>query len=188
MSPMTDKKTADVRQGAWMLGALFVFVILVGYAVLPMFNPTRSKLIGLPAPVFTLPVMVNGEPGSRVSIADLRGKVVVLDFWASWCPPCRAQAPVIDKVARKHDGKGVVVLGVSTSGDDWAEAVRFAQSHNLSYANLYDENSAVSKAYRVQSLPTLVVLDTGGNISAVRTRPVNEEELESLVVAARSPG
>lgn len=182
----TRKATADPKQGFKIIGAVLLIVALLGYAVLPMMDPGRSRLIGTPAPDFTLPVAYNGEPGSRIALRDLRGQAVVVDFWASWCAPCRAQAPVIDRVARRHEGHGVVVLGVSTSGDDWASAVRFAQSHNLRYTTLFDDGSKVGNAYRVQVLPTLVIIDQNGTIRAVHTRVIGEAELEKLIQEARA--
>jgi cytochrome c biogenesis protein CcmG/thiol:disulfide interchange protein DsbE len=176
-----SKATTTKREAIWIIGAALLLVILMGYAVMPMLDPGRSKLVGSPAPAFALPIMINGVAGSRVNITEYRGKVVVVDFWASWCPPCRAQAPIIDRVARRRAGKDVTFLGVSTAGDDWARAVQFAKAENLSYVSLFDGDSKVSDAYRVQSLPTLVVLDRQGNVTAVRTRPVGEQELERLI-------
>jgi thiol-disulfide isomerase/thioredoxin len=130
--------------------------------------------------------MVGGDPGSRLGLSDLRGRVVVLDFWASWCAPCRAQAPIIDRVAREHEGDDVTVVGVSTSGDDWGRAVRFAQSVDLSYASVFDKEGRVADAFKVQALPTLVVVDPTGVVSAVRTRSVRAEELTALIAEAKS--
>jgi cytochrome c biogenesis protein CcmG, thiol:disulfide interchange protein DsbE len=171
-------------QGTFIIGAVLMIGLVLGLTVLPTFNPPHSKLVGLPAAEFTLPVMTGGDPGSRVRLRDLRGKVVVIDFWASWCAPCRAEAPIIDKVAKNHDGKGVVVLGIATSGDDWGRAVEFIQSQNLKYTTLFDDGDHVASAFRVQELPTLVVIDREGLVSAVRPRMVHENELEDLVTAA----
>jgi cytochrome c biogenesis protein CcmG, thiol:disulfide interchange protein DsbE len=178
-------KTLDKRQGTRLIAFVLAFVALVGFAVLPHFDPGRSRLVGLPAPEFTLPVMIGGEPGSRLSLGSLRGEVVVLDFWASWCAPCRAQAPLIDRVARRMQGKGVSIVGISTSGDDWGRAVRFAQSQDLSYETVFDAEGQVASAFGVDVLPTLVVLDRDGIIRAVRTRSVREDELVDLIEAAK---
>jgi thiol-disulfide isomerase/thioredoxin len=190
---MTESKTATTRQGTMIIGTVLALGAVLGFTILPMFKPAHSKLIGLPAAGFTLPVMTGGEPGSRVRLSDLRGKVVVIDFWASWCAPCRAEIPVVDRVARRHDGKGVVVLGIDTSDDDWGRAVAFSQSQGIGYTTLYDGGDHVASAFRVRELPTLVVIDRGGVVTAVRPRMVHEEELEALVsealgAADKAPG
>jgi len=181
---MAQRKRTSKSEGLWIIGSALLLVVLLGYAVMPMLDPGRSRLIGSPAPVFTLPVMVNGAAGSRLTLSDYQNKVVVIDFWASWCAPCRAQAPVIDRVARRHAGKPVAFLGVSTSGDDWAKAVQFVKTEGLGYVSVFDGDDKVSDAYRVRSLPTLVVLDRQGKVNAVRTRPVGERELEELIADA----
>ncbi|HEX3597141.1 MAG TPA: TlpA disulfide reductase family protein [Polyangiaceae bacterium] len=179
-----NEKTASAGQGVVVIGAVLALSMVLGYSILPLFNTPKSKLVGMPAAGFTLPVMSGGEPGSRVRLQDLRGKVVVLDFWASWCAPCRAETPIIDKVARNHEGKGVVVLGVTTSDDDWPRAVQFATSHGLGYTTVFDEGDHVANAFQVRELPTLVVIDASGIVTAVRPRMVHEDELEELVSAA----
>ena len=178
---MAAQRRTSKKEGLWIIGSALLLVVLLGYAVMPMLDPGRSKLLGAPAPVFTLPVMINAASGSRVTLSDYREKVVVIDFWASWCAPCRAQAPIIDRVARRHAGKPIAFLGVSTSGDDWAKAVDFAKQEKLSYVSVFDGDNKVADAYRIHSLPTLVVLDRKGNVDAVRTRPVSERELEELI-------
>lgn len=177
-------KTATPGQATLIIGAVVAVAVVLGITVLPTFNPPRSKLVGLPAAGFTLPVITGGEPGSRVRLSDLRGKVVVVVFWASWCAPCRAEAPVIDRVARRHEGKGVVVLGVATSGDDWQRAAEFAKSQNLGYTTLFDDGDHVASAFRVQELPTLAIIDKEGIVSTVRSRMIHEDELEAMVKKA----
>ena len=184
----TDSKTATPAQGALIVGTVLAIAAILGITVLPMFHPPRSKLVGFPAPDFTLPVITNGEAGSRMHLADLRGKAVVIDFWASWCAPCRAEAPIVDRVARRHEGKGVVVLGVATSGDDWRRAEDFVKTHVIGYPSLFDENDHTANDFRIEELPTLVVLNAAGVITAVRPRMVHEDELEELVTSALSDG
>src|SRR5690348_14616187 len=100
---MTEtSKTASPLQGTLIIGTVFAIAVALGITVLPTLKAPKSRLLGLPAPEFALPVMTGGEPGSRVKLGDFRGSVVVLDFWASWCAPCRAQAPIVDRVARRH--------------------------------------------------------------------------------------
>jgi thiol-disulfide isomerase/thioredoxin len=110
---------------------------------------------------------------------------VIIDFWASWCAPCRAQAPIIDKLAREHESANdLVVVGVNTS-DEHESALEFARSANLSYPMVYDEQNRVAAAYSVTGLPTLIVVDKAGKIVSVRRSVVRKSELEQLVERAR---
>jgi thiol-disulfide isomerase/thioredoxin len=185
----SSSKTASPGQATVMIGGVLALSAVIGFAVLPLFNSPKSKLVGLPAAGFTLPVMAGGEPGSRLRLQDLRGKVVVLDFWASWCAPCRAEIPIIARVAERHEGKGVVVVGVTTSDDDPKRAVEFVTSHRIGYTTVLDEGDHVANAFQVRELPTLVVIDANGVVSAVRSRMVHDEELEQLIsTASKSAG
>lgn len=173
------KQTQNPRQ-AWMTLLLVLGVSVVfAFVVLPYLG-TKSKLEGMAAPDFALPVIHGGEPGNRIRLSDLRGKTVILDFWASWCGPCRAQAPIIDELARTRGSEELVVVGVNTS-DERDAAIQFARSQNLSYPMVFDENNRVAAAYSVTGLPTLVVVDKSGKITAVRRSVVRQNELEQLV-------
>jgi len=153
--------------------------VLFGAAVLPRLQPAAAKLRGMDAPDFALPVVYGGLPDSRMRLSDLRGKAVVLDFWASWCGVCRAQAPILDGVARRFQAEDVVVIGVNT-GDRPDQAVAFARGRSLSYASVLDDGS-VAAAYRANALPTLVVVSRTGKIAEVRQGLVRAAELERLL-------
>src|SRR5262249_42460598 len=161
------------------LAALGVIAILFGLIALPRLSP-RSKNEGHAATDFTLEVIHGGDPGNRIRLSDLLGKAVILDFWASWCVPCREQMPIVDQIAQRHPDKDLVVVGISTN-DIRDDAVTFLRSSTTSYASVFDENSRVGAAYGVRALPTLVVVDRKGRVSAQRTGVLREAELEELV-------
>jgi thiol-disulfide isomerase/thioredoxin len=110
---------------------------------------------------------------------------VVLDFWASWCPPCRAQAPIIDEVSRTLQGKGVQVVGVNT-GDELVNAQKFIKMTGLSYPSVFDTSGQVARAFGATQLPTLVLIDPEGNVVSVQARTVTADELLDLIDDARS--
>lgn len=183
-----SKPTKNVKRGWVALGAVLVVAVLFGAVVLPRIAPDQSAggaMKGQLAPDFSLPVIFNGESESRIHLADLRGKAVVLDFWASWCMPCRQEAPILDSVARSHRGKGVIFVGINT-GDQRQRAIDFAKSRNLTYTEAFDTGGHVADAYGVQGLPTLVVIDPKGRVTAMLTRLVSRSEVEALVDKALS--
>jgi thiol-disulfide isomerase/thioredoxin len=162
--------------------ALVALSILFGFAILPRLLPDTA-LVGHAAPDFSLDVVTGGSEGDRIHLNELKGQAVLLDFWATWCEPCQVVAPILDRVSRKHQGKGLVVVGVNTS-DQPGRAPAFARKKGLSYPIVYDEGDDVAQRYGVSNLPTLVLIDALGNVVAVRTGLEDEGAIEDLVVQA----
>jgi cytochrome c biogenesis protein CcmG/thiol:disulfide interchange protein DsbE len=164
------------------LGAVALLgVLLAGFAFLPRLFPEQTgALLDHDAPDFRLEVVANGKPGA-LGVSDLRGSVVVLDFWATWCGPCRAETPILDALSRRWRDRGVTIVGVDTDTPDQGDPRAFAQAEGLSYPIVHDETGAVSRRYGVEGLPTLVVISPAGKVVAVRTGLTDDEELERLV-------
>ncbi|HEX6274579.1 MAG TPA: TlpA disulfide reductase family protein [Polyangiaceae bacterium] len=155
---------------------------LVGLLALPRFG--KDALIGSEPRDFALPrLAAAGAPESAVRLSDFSGKAVILEFWASWCGPCREQGPIVDRLAQSLAGRGLAALGI-LSGDEPEAARRFLASHPLGYPSVVDEQRDAARAFGVQALPTLVVLDRAGRVVAVRRRFVPEAELRGIVEAA----
>ena len=125
---------------------------------------------------------VKSHTGDEISLEKSRGKIVLLDFWASWCVPCRAQAPIVDRVSKSNKARGLVALGV-VSGDAPEDAAAFMAQHPVSYDSVVDDQGAASRAFHVNSLPTIVAIDAKGEVKAVRNGLVSEKELSALVEA-----
>ena len=119
--------------------------------------------------------------GNTVDLSKHLGKeVILLDFWASWCAPCRAQSPVLERVAKQFGADKLRVLGVGTS-DERAAITRFLSNNTLGYSSVFDDQDVASSLYQVRSLPTLVLIAKDGTVKAVATGFVNESELSRLV-------
>ncbi len=172
------KPDAD-RRLYLMIGALVALSALFGMFVMPRLSPAGGQLLHKPAPDFTLPVVVGGEPGARQRLSDLRGKIVVLDFWATWCPPCEIQAPILDRIARKHPDD-VVVLGINV-GESPGVIKRHVPTKGLSYPMLADLEGEVQGLYGAGTLPTLVLVDREGNVVVFVQSVVREETLERAI-------
>lgn len=110
------------------------------------------------APDFSLSTL----DGKTISLASMRGKVVFLDFWASWCPPCRSSIPYVEKLSESYADKEVVFLGVNVEGDPEAAAA-FTKKQGMHYPVLIGD-AAVSKAYRVQGIPAFFIIGPKGTI------------------------
>jgi cytochrome c biogenesis protein CcmG/thiol:disulfide interchange protein DsbE len=136
------------------------------------------------APAFELPRL--GEAGT-VSLASLRGKAVVVNFWASWCEPCKEESPRLEQAWRRFRDRDVVVLGIDTH-DFKSEAQRFVERYGLSYPMLHDKGGGAYKRYGLIGLPETMFVDREGRIVAWVQGPLSEEELDrSIRLALEAP-
>lgn len=165
------------------IAVLLALSALFGLAVLPRLSSSGSGMVGKPAPDLILPVAANGDPGARMQLADLKGQVVILDFWATWCGPCTIQAPILDRISRRYQKKGLVVLGVNID-DTPKVASEYALQKGLSYPILVDPSRDASRHYDISKLPSLVLINKEGNVAAYLTGIIDEATLDEVVSAA----
>ncbi len=135
---------------------------------------------------------VEGEllDGAPFRLWDLRGKVVVFNFWGSWCAPCRAEAPELEAVYQQTKASGVAFVGVNIK-DDRQLAVAFERNKHVTYPSLYDPNGRVALRFRnypPNAIPSTIVLDRQGRVAAVFLRPLLRGDLLPVVgQVAREP-
>jgi peroxiredoxin len=188
--PESKKKPTQDPNGGWTFALLtLAAALLFGYVVLPRFSRhlgPESALVGTAAPDFSLPVLHGGDPDNRVLLSALRGKVVLLDFWASWCQPCSEQSRILSRLAPGYKDKDVVFVGVNTA-DDAAQAAAFAQTHALPYTTVLDDGNT-AQAYGASSLPTIVVIDPAGKVTSAASRVMGASEVEEAIAAAVPKG
>jgi thiol-disulfide isomerase/thioredoxin len=136
--------------------------------------PQHSQMLHKPAPALALSGWLNGE----VTDQQRQGKVVVVDFWATWCPPCLRSIPHNNELMEKYAGKGVLIIGACGGGreDRMAEV---AKSHGLKYPTA-QVAVETTKAWKVSYWPTYAVLDRKGNVRALGVKP---DAVEKIVQA-----
>ena len=118
--------------------------------------------------------------GETLRLSELQGQVVVLNFWASWCPPCRWEMPSFEKTYQEYKNDGVLFVGVAIS-DFESAALEFAELTGVTYPIGLDTTGEISRAYRVLSLPTTVFIDPRGNIARRLSNVTNEAVLKIFI-------
>jgi cytochrome c biogenesis protein CcmG/thiol:disulfide interchange protein DsbE len=131
----------------------------------------------VPAPTFTLPML---DGGGEASLADYRGRVVVLNYWASWCEPCRTESPLLQRWHERIERRGGTVVGVDVN-DVTSDAQEFIREFDLTYPMLRDADGETQAEFGVVAYPETIVLDREGRIVALRRGPVDERFLEAAV-------
>lgn len=177
--------TIDARN--WRLLMAAVLVLGVGWTALtrPAAGATTGGAIpsprqGFAAPDFELELL----DGGIVRLSELRGQVVVLNLWASWCPPCQAEMPALQRLHAQRADQGVVVLALnSTVQDSEADARAFAAERGLTFPIALDPSGEATRAYQVRALPSTYFIDRRGIIRRVVIGgPLSPSVLETTVL------
>jgi thiol-disulfide isomerase/thioredoxin len=170
---VTEPVTTPPRRGEFASKALLVLTAVFGLAglvYLGVMEAQRSKL--MPDGAATPSFQMERYGGGKLALSDLRGKVVMLDFWATWCPPCQEELPSLVKLAKEYEGKGLVFVAASRDDDDVKEEVvdQFVKRSlpDLGPYVVYASDD-MARAYQIEALPTLYFLDRDGKVTdAVR--------------------
>jgi cytochrome c biogenesis protein CcmG/thiol:disulfide interchange protein DsbE len=171
-----------LRLSRWLAGgavALIATLAVLGLGA----GPAAGDASGGPAPAFELPLLSGGS----TTLADLEGRVAVVNVWASWCPPCREEAPVLRRLHEQSPADRVAFLGV-VHQDSAADARGFVEDFDIAYPNVVDDGSFAA-AYGVRGIPITFVIAADGTIAARHFGPIGESRLRALIedALARSP-
>jgi cytochrome c biogenesis protein CcmG/thiol:disulfide interchange protein DsbE len=153
---------------------------LLALLVWTLAHQSSPPQVGAAAPSFTLRRLTG--TGS-LSLASLRGKPVVLNFWASWCGPCKSEAAVLERDWTRYRGRGVVFLGVDDK-DFPSDARRFVTAHGLTFPMLQDGSGNVTGSYGISQVPETYVLDRQGRIVAHLAGPLTDPNFSTEFRAA----
>lgn len=156
---------ALIRGG--ILLAVVAFLILLAFGLRTRGAGPVSQ--GL-APSFTLPLF----DGGQLSLEELRGKVVVINFWASWCGPCLDEAPILEQVWREYENRGVVFVGVDYV-DTEPEARAYIKRFDITYPNGPDLGSKIAQAYRIRGVPETYFVNQDGRLAKNRIGPFSSQ-------------
>ena len=141
-----------VKQAIKLLG-VFSLGVLMSFSL-----TTWADSVEGAAPDFTL----KSNQGKNIRLQELRGEVVMLNFWASWCGPCRQEMPLMNDIYQEYKDLGFTILAVNVD-EDSADADRFLSAVPVDFPVLYDKQSKVSEMYQVDAMPTTVLIDRDGN-------------------------
>jgi len=143
---------------------LTAIVVLILTSVLLIVGcSSQAPQVGKLAPDFQLPNL----EGQAMSLSDFRGKPVLVNFWATWCPPCRAEMPYLQQVYEEWSYKGLVVLAINI-GESPPTVKDFIQSGNFSFPVLLDINQDIALEYNIRGIPTTFLIDKDGIIQAIK--------------------
>lgn len=121
--------------------------------------------------------------GETVRLSDYLGKKVILNFWATWCPPCKEEMPHMQKIYEEYKNQGVEMLAVNLTSQDKGKEViaQFVKDHNLTFTVPLDEEGLVGQKYQVMTVPTSYMIDTQGNIVETIVGPMDENMMKKLI-------
>jgi len=142
------------------------------YFALTQTDLASGGMTGSPAPDFDLPSL----NGHTLSLTHLRGKPILINFWATWCAPCIAELPLLEAAAQRHDGE-LVVIGIN-EGDSFHTVESFVESEALSYSILLDYDTSIGTLYQVNGYPTSIFVDAEGVVRAIYLGEIPAAQLE----------
>lgn len=171
MSPGKSRRNSGLITLAFAL-VLALLALLAWGLKKAQAGPVDSGL----APDFSL----TGFDGRKVTLSQLRGQVVIINFWASWCPPCREEAAYLEQTWRKYKDQGVVFIGVDYV-DTKKEALAYIQEFDITYINGPDLETVISDAYNIQGVPETFYVSKSGELRGVHIGPLKAPELDKKI-------
>ncbi len=177
------------RQNVGLLIVVGVGLVLLGIAAALLLPKPKEYTANTDEPS-AIPVAVDyAAPdltltdleGNPVSLSDYRGQVVLVNLWATWCPPCRAEMPTLEGYYRDHHDENFIILAIEAGGDPHDQIVAFAERFDLSFPVLEDPQGTSLAVFRTQSLPSSFVIDPEGQVKLAWVGAISRAMLEKYV-------
>lgn len=180
LSELTQGADGPVRKRGLGPGSILVLLVVVAIAAIvgvALVRQQQSQPTAGMAPDFTL----NTFDGQTLRLSELRGQIVIINFWASWCGPCRAEAPALESVWQAYRDDGVVVLGVAYADLD-ADSLAFMDEFGITYPNGPDIGTIISdNLYHIQGVPETFIIDQQGQVDQFIYAAVDERLLRQAI-------
>jgi cytochrome c biogenesis protein CcmG/thiol:disulfide interchange protein DsbE len=176
LSVLEPEPTAPRRGGLSLASIVLLVGILAVVAVFGWALIRSNQTQPTAGPDFTMTTY----DGQDYRLSDLRGKVVIVNFWASWCIPCHDEAPALQRVYERYKDRGVEMLGVAYTDTD-TNALAFIDKYDMTYPTGPDTGTRISDRYNIIGVPETFVIDQQGNIAKFIMQPTTEAELSAII-------
>jgi cytochrome c biogenesis protein CcmG, thiol:disulfide interchange protein DsbE len=178
-----EEESAPTKRSPWLFVAIGIIGVFVVILALALFRTNQTQPTSGPAPDFEL-TLFEGYAGNAglnpVKLSDLKGKVVVLNFWASWCVPCAQEAEDLQAVYQQYKDKDVIFLGVDWT-DIEGDALNYLKRFGITFANGPDLQTRIGPRYRITGVPETYVIDREGKVQYFKASPISAAELSGVL-------
>lgn len=171
-----QSETTKKRSGGGIFLAFSIVLALLGLLGWGLIKSQKGPVENGPAPDFTL----TGFDRRTVTLSELRGQVVIVNFWASWCLPCREEAAYLEQTWRKYEDQGVVFIGVDYVDTEKA-ALGYIEEFDITYINGPDIKTRISDAYNIQGVPETFFIAKNGEVRGMHIGPLYPPELDEKI-------
>lgn len=176
VTPATHETGSRQIKSGYIIAAFVVLVAFLGLLGWGLARAQKSPISSGSAPDFTF----TSFDGKTLTLSKLRGQVVVVNFWASWCPPCRVEAPYLEQTWRKYKDRGVVFVGVDYA-DTEPNALAYIKEFDITYFNGPDLGTRISQSYNIKGVPETYYVARNGEVRGNTIGPLSPPQLDQKI-------